>query len=142
MFKYSTKSQNENITYCGIENRLQKQDLSHCNIEAETWGEGETFLSLEVMGWWTMHELEAISTKCMQIFFLHPYISLFTLQLYLLVTKTKIGNIGITNSENLWKNLTFFNYQSLVSIQGPVGYGPTTLPLRHSDFWYLYFIIK
>ena len=25
------------------------------------------------------------------------------------------------------------NYQSLVSIQGPVGYGPTTLPLRHSD---------
>jgi hypothetical protein len=26
------------------------------------------------------------------------------------------------------------NYQSQVSILGPVGYGPTTLPLRHSDF--------
>ena len=25
------------------------------------------------------------------------------------------------------------NYQSQVSILGPVGYGPTTLPLRHSD---------
>ncbi|KAG6715426.1 hypothetical protein I3842_05G251600 [Carya illinoinensis] len=25
-------------------------------------------------------------------------------------------------------------YQSQVSILGPVGYGPTTLPLRHSDF--------
>jgi hypothetical protein len=24
-------------------------------------------------------------------------------------------------------------YQSQVSILGPVGYGPTTLPLRHSD---------
>ncbi|BBN08861.1 hypothetical protein MPTK1_4g15060 [Marchantia polymorpha subsp. ruderalis] len=24
-------------------------------------------------------------------------------------------------------------YQSEVSILGPVGYGPTTLPLRHSD---------
>ncbi|OQU77506.1 hypothetical protein SORBI_3009G057750 [Sorghum bicolor] len=26
-------------------------------------------------------------------------------------------------------------YQSQVSILGPVGYGPTTLPLRHSDVW-------
>ncbi|KAG6730207.1 hypothetical protein I3842_01G068400 [Carya illinoinensis] len=26
-------------------------------------------------------------------------------------------------------------YQSQVSILGPVGYGPTTLPLRHSDCW-------
>lgn len=26
-----------------------------------------------------------------------------------------------------------FSYQSQVSILGPVGYGPTTLPLRHSD---------
>ena len=25
-------------------------------------------------------------------------------------------------------------YQSQVSILGPVGYGPTTLPLRHSDW--------
>ncbi|KAG2660625.1 hypothetical protein PVAP13_1KG454305 [Panicum virgatum] len=25
------------------------------------------------------------------------------------------------------------DYQSQVSILGPVGYGPTTLPLRHSD---------
>ncbi|KAL1119175.1 hypothetical protein V6Z11_D01G086300 [Gossypium hirsutum] len=24
-------------------------------------------------------------------------------------------------------------YQSQVSVLGPVGYGPTTLPLRHSD---------
>ncbi|CAI0397416.1 unnamed protein product [Linum tenue] len=31
------------------------------------------------------------------------------------------------------KKFFFFLYQSLVSIQGPVGYGPTTLPLRHSD---------
>ena len=27
-------------------------------------------------------------------------------------------------------------YQSQVSILGPVGYGPTTLPLRHSDGWW------
>jgi hypothetical protein len=27
------------------------------------------------------------------------------------------------------------NYQSQVSILGPVGYGPTTLPLRHSDVY-------
>nr|GFA26040.1 hypothetical protein [Tanacetum cinerariifolium] len=26
-----------------------------------------------------------------------------------------------------------WNYQSQVPILGPVGYGPTTLPLRHSD---------
>ena len=26
-------------------------------------------------------------------------------------------------------------YQSEVSILGPVGYGPTTLPLRHSDLF-------
>ncbi|TYH89355.1 hypothetical protein ES332_D01G254700v1 [Gossypium tomentosum] len=25
------------------------------------------------------------------------------------------------------------NYQSQVSILGPVGYGPTKVPLRHSD---------
>ena len=28
-----------------------------------------------------------------------------------------------------------FIYQSQVSILGPVGYGPTTLPLRHSDLF-------
>ncbi|KAG2677110.1 hypothetical protein I3843_12G085600 [Carya illinoinensis] len=27
-------------------------------------------------------------------------------------------------------------YQSQVSILGPVGYGPTTLPLRHSDLFF------
>ncbi len=29
--------------------------------------------------------------------------------------------------------LVSLDYQSQVSILGPVGYGPTTLPLRHSD---------
>ena len=29
-------------------------------------------------------------------------------------------------------------YQSQVSILGPVGYGPTTLPLRHSDLLFVY----
>ncbi|KAB2019173.1 hypothetical protein E1A91_D08G282600v1 [Gossypium mustelinum] len=29
-------------------------------------------------------------------------------------------------------------YQSQVSILGPVGYGPTTLPLRHSDLLMLF----
>jgi hypothetical protein len=31
------------------------------------------------------------------------------------------------------KREAFLFYQSQVSILGPVGYGPTTLPLRHSD---------
>ncbi|PIA45926.1 hypothetical protein AQUCO_01600283v1 [Aquilegia coerulea] len=31
------------------------------------------------------------------------------------------------------KNSKSLLYQSQVSILGPVGYGPTTLPLRHSD---------
>ncbi|CBI32912.3 unnamed protein product, partial [Vitis vinifera] len=30
-------------------------------------------------------------------------------------------------------NILSLTYQSQVSILGPVGYGPTTLPLRHSD---------
>lgn len=34
--------------------------------------------------------------------------------------------------KNKWKLKKF--YQSQVSILGPVGYGPTTLPLRHFDF--------
>ena len=44
------------------------------------------------------------------------------------------------NDGVFWKP---FSYQSQVSILGPVGYGPTTLPLRHSDFVYQdpYFII-
>lgn len=29
-------------------------------FEAETWGEEKALLSLEVMGWWVMHEIEAI----------------------------------------------------------------------------------
>ena len=32
------------------------------------------------------------------------------------------------------------NYQSQVSILGPVGYGPTTLPLRHSDVFAMFVI--
>ncbi|KAK8342902.1 hypothetical protein V6Z12_A08G263500 [Gossypium hirsutum] len=35
--------------------------------------------------------------------------------------------------QNYEKNRTR-KYQSQVSILGPVGYGPTTLPLRHSDY--------
>ncbi len=31
-----------------------------------------------------------------------------------------------------WEACSLY-YQSEVSILGPVGYGPTTLPLRHSD---------
>ena len=44
--------------------------------------------------------------------------------------KKKNGDIQINK-----KGMGSFSllYQSLVSIQGPVGYGPTTLPLRHSD---------
>ena len=44
--------------------------------------------------------------------------------------KQKNGDIQINK-----KGMGSFSllYQSLVSIQGPVGYGPTTLPLRHSD---------
>jgi hypothetical protein len=34
------------------------------------------------------------------------------------------------NRKNIWEASL---YQSQVSILGPVGYGPTTLPLRHSD---------
>ena len=33
-----------------------------------------------------------------------------------------------------WVRAQLLCYQSEVSILGPVGYGPTTLPLRHSDF--------
>ena len=36
-------------------------------------------------------------------------------------------------SFNMYHFLVFLLYQSQVSILGPVGYGPTTLPLRHSD---------
>ena len=32
--------------------------------------------------------------------------------------------------------LSMIKYQSEVSILGPVGYGPTTLPLRYSDFYF------
>ena len=39
----------------------------------------------------------------------------------------KNNNIRICNGSSLL-------YQSQVSILGPVGYGPTTLPLRHSDW--------
>ena len=39
----------------------------------------------------------------------------------------KNNNIRICNGSSLL-------YQSQVSILGPVGYGPTTLPLHHSDW--------
>ncbi|PIA45816.1 hypothetical protein AQUCO_01600212v1 [Aquilegia coerulea] len=57
-----------------------------------------------------------------------------------LVHRSQITVGWISNRLN--KELGFF-YQSQVSILGPVGYGPTTLPLRHSDLLIilpLYFI--
>ena len=43
---------------------------------------------------------------------------------------TKVINI---NNINYCHHKSTTLYQSQVSILGPVGYGPTTLPLRHSD---------
>ena len=48
----------------------------------------------------------------------------------------KLGPLKKINKKNVWchKEAFLWKYQSQVSILGPVGYGPTTLPLRHSDF--------
>ena len=43
-------------------------------------------------------------------------------------------NLGLAHTKRIQSEATLF-YQSQVSILGPVGYGPTTLPLRHSDCW-------
>jgi hypothetical protein len=42
------------------------------------------------------------------------------------------GNKKVREKKLLGPEATLL-YQSQVSILGPVGYGPTTLPLRHSD---------
>ncbi|PIN01893.1 hypothetical protein CDL12_25595 [Handroanthus impetiginosus] len=57
------------------------------------------------------------------------------------LNKSKLKKNGKNKKERLerkrreWNELKLaLSYQSQVSILGPVGYGPTTLPLRHSDF--------
>ena len=42
-------------------------------------------------------------------------------------------NPCVATNVNIYHFLVFLLYHSQVSILGPVGYGPTTLPLRHSD---------
>ena len=46
--------------------------------------------------------------------------------------KQEETSISFTKESNRGK-LVSLDYQSEVPILGPVGYGPTTLPLRHSD---------
>ena len=54
------------------------------------------------------------------------------------VVLCEFGNLRKKN----WAMEATLLYQSQVSILGPVGYGPTTLPLRHSDLLIYVSIIK
>ncbi|KAH9287905.1 hypothetical protein KI387_032022, partial [Taxus chinensis] len=55
------------------------------------------------------------------------------LQLAQLVQANILIHHSLSNEKQKGEYKTVTQYQSEVSILGPVGYGPTTLPLRHSD---------
>ena len=45
----------------------------------------------------------------------------------------RVNDPYVATNVNMYNFLVFLLYYRQVSILGPVGYGQTTLPLRHSD---------
>ena len=59
-------------------------------------------------------------------------------RIYLVIDRIRRRDPNISSTNDAVKKYVRIrfgshSYQSQVSILGPVGYGPTTLPLRHSD---------
>ena len=47
----------------------------------------------------------------------------------------RVQFLSITEKQSFFNHLLVKDQQSVVSIYGPLGYGPSTLPLRHSAFY-------